>query len=362
MNISKLREEKPMLYWSLPNGDNYKTKFKKALANENYILTKKVDGALYRYSKSCNDAILQSRTISRSTGVLVEKQDNVPAIMEALNVLPKDTILMGEICFKDPNLTSKDVISIMGCLPAKAIQRQKETPVSYYIFDVLAYNGVETHTLPYAKRMQVLKKIESSYDFSDNIIFAQPTTENIEETISQWLAQGFEGAILMHKDKPYLFDKRPAWNSIKVKQELAETLDLVIMEFSPPIKEYTGKYPQGWNYWENVKTGELEEGKLYSNGGYLPISEHYFYGRIGGFKLGAYQGDNLIPVCKVANLTNELREKVTNNPHDYIKKVVRVQAMSVDLQSRSLRHPKLIDFHPDKNDKECLYSDIFQEG
>lgn len=359
MNINELRQMELAKYWSLPNGENYKTKFKKALQKNEYILTKKMDGALYRYSSSDENAILQSRTISQTTGVLVEKQDNVPEIMKALSILPKNTMLIGEICFIDQSLSSKDVVSIMGCLPQKAIERQQKTPVAYYIFDIMCYSGMEIHNMPYSKRIALIQKISKQYSWSENILFAQPIEENIEETLAEWLAQGYEGGMLMHKDKPYVFGKRPAWNSIKIKQELGEDLDLIIMDFTKPIEDYTGKYPQGWKYWKNLKTGELAEGTFYSSGGYKPVSENYFLNKIGGLVLGAYLNDKIIQVCKVSNLTDSLREKITNDPKSFLNMVVKVQAMSIDKENRSLRHPKFIDFHIDKNPQECLYEDIF---
>ena len=353
-----MRLELPAKYWSLPAGDNYKLRFKKALQNKEYILTKKMDGALYRYSKSDSDAILQSRTVSAKTKVLVEKQDVVPAIMAALDKLPANTMLMGEICYEDQSKTSKEVISIMGCLPKKAIERQAATPVVFYVFDVLMYDGKEMYNQTYEKRIELLNKI-SATDFGQLVKFAKPIYDNIEEQLAEWLAEGFEGGMLMHKREKYVFNKRPAWASIKVKQSLADTLDLVIMDFTKPVEDYTGKYPQGWTFWKNQKTGELVEGNYYKNGGFKPISENFFANKIGGFVLGAYYNGQLKPVCKVANLTDELRDLATVNGEDYIGRVVRVQAMSVDNENRSLRHPKLIDFHPDKNAVECLYEEIF---
>ena len=360
MDIQKLRQEVPMRYWSLPSGVNYKNRFQKALDNGDYILTKKMDGVLYRFSKSEQDSILQSRTISRKTKQLVEKQDNVPAIMEQLNQLPNNTMVLGEICFVNPSKTSKEVISIMGCLPPKAITRQKENPVMFYIFDVMAYDGLEIYNLPYQKRLEILRKIEGKHNFNELISFVETFETNIQEHIANLLSSGAEGTVLMHYNKPYVFKKRPAWTAIKIKQEITETLDLVIMGTTNPTKEYTGKYPQSWNYWENVKTGELVEGNFYKDGGYLPISENYFQGKIGGLVLGAYSGDNLLQVCKIANLTDELRTKITNNLDSFMGKVVKVNAMSIDKELRSLRHPKFVGFHPDKNPKECLYGDVFK--
>jgi len=364
--IEHYRKLEPAKYWSLPKTESAKNKLKKALENNEYIATLKRDGQLYRFSKGGNlnggrNSILQSRTVSKKTHKLVEKQDNVPDIMSQLDKLPPNTMLMGEICFPlGSNKISSDITSIMGCLPEKAVKRQEKQKLHYYIFDVLVYNGVPVHEMGYEDRMKYLNKIKENYNFSKEIEFVELVTENIEKNIAKWLEMGEEGGILMKKTAPYIFEKRPAWNSIKIKQTLTEDLDLVIMDFTAPTKEYKGKFPQSHGFWENVKTGELVEGSFYSNGGYLPVSKNYYYGFVGGFVLGAYQGDRLVEVTKVANLTDQLREEIEENRNSFIGKVVKVAAMSIDKEKRSLRHPNFIDFHPDKNPKECLYKDIFK--
>lgn len=359
--IEKYRKLEPAKYWSLPKTESAKNKFQKALQNNEYIATLKRDGQLYRFSKSEVDSILQSRTVSKKTRELVQKQDNVPHIMQELNQLPPNTMLMGEICFPmGSNKISSDITSIMGCLPEKAVKRQENQKLHYYIFDVLIFNGVELYDMGYEQRMQYLEKIKKEYKFSKEIEFVELVQENIQENIAKWLQMGEEGGMLMKRTAPYVFEKRPAWNSIKIKQSLTEDLDLIVMDFTAPTKEYKGKFPQSHSFWENVKTGELVEGSFYSNGGYLPVSKNYYYGLVGGFVLGAYQGEKLVEVAKVANLTDELREEIEKDRSSFIGRVAKVAAMSVDKEKRSLRHPNFIGFHGDKNPKECVYKDIFK--
>lgn len=360
--IDEIKELKPMLYWAFPpnSSANQKKRFAKAMET-NYILTLKRDGALYRAVIEEDSVILQSRTISKKTGVFVEKQDNVPAIIEALKKLPPNTVLMGEICFplSFGNTISSDVITVMGCKPDKAISRQKQTPLSYYIFDVLMYDGEPFYNKPYKIRAKKLEDLQTVLRGEENIEFAQPVYEDIEETIANYLNNGWEGGVLMKADEPYHFEKRPAWSSIKVKQS-SDTIDLVIMGTTPPMKEYTGKYPVSHQYWESVKTGQLVEGSYYSDGGYTPVSINYFRGMIGGLSLGAYYNDRLIEVAKVANLTDDIREAITADPESYIGQVVEVGAMMVDVEKKSLRHPKLLKIRPDKNAEDCVYTEIFK--
>lgn len=363
MQINDFKTMEPMKYWSLPTSASagQKKKMKTALASNDYYAVLKRDGAWYRFIKSDTELLLQSRTLSKKTGEYVEKQNNVPHIIEELNnILPTNTVVIGEIVLPLENTISSDVITVMGCLPEKAIARQKDIKLHYYIFDILMYKGLDVSMMPAETRIKLVQKIKVGLTQpAEYIEFAEPVFENVEEQIGIWLEQGEEGGVLMHKNRPYVAGRSPAWYTIKFKQSLVDNLDLVIMGFTPPVKAYTGKYPMMWRYWENLKTGEKVEGNYYSNGGYVAISEYYYLGLIGGFELGAYYEDKLISVGKVANLTDELRESATAEPDKYLGSVVEVAAMSIDSERNSLRHAKLVRLRPDKNAEECLYSEIF---
>ena len=368
MTPQEIMDLKPMAYWSLPKNasDAQKQKFKKMLEANEYILTLKKDGASYRSIVLKDEVIMQSRTVNKKTNNFVEKQDRVPHLTAELANLPKNTIVLGEICFNDSRLNSNDIVSIMGCLPDKAIERQKGNPLYYYIYDVLMYDGKDLTEEPYESRLNTLLYIQNKNIFSNFIQFVEPVYENIEATISEWLERGEEGGLLMHKNKPYVLgpknstEKRPAWTSIKIKQELIDFLDLVIMGTTAATQQYTGRYPATHSYWQNIKTNELVEGNYHNQTGYVPVSSTYFQGLIGGFELGAYYNGNLIKVCSVSNLTDELREDATKNFNKYRLKVVKVSAMQVDNERRSLRHPVFMGFHENKNAKDCLYEDIFR--
>lgn len=360
-SIEDIKNLKPMSYWSFSGTSAAQKKKFAAAFEKDYALTLKRDGALYRAILDKDEDLLQSRTVSRTTGEFVEKQDRVPAIMEALQIFPKGTVLMGEICFPMElgNTISSDVVTIMGCLPEKAIARQEMTPLNYYIFDILMYDGEPFYDKPYKVRIEKLSQIAALARGVERLEFAQPVFENIDETLQNYLANGWEGGVLMKLSESYHFEKRPAWTSIKVKQS-TDTIDLVIMGTTPATKEYTGKYPKTHQYWENFKTGELVEGNYYTKGGFIPVSSTYFYGLPGGLKLGAYYGDELVEVCRIANLTDSLREQLDQNVDNFIGKVAEVSAMMIDVEKKSLRHPKLEKIREDKNPEECLYSEIFR--
>jgi ATP-dependent DNA ligase len=361
MTLQDIRDAKPMKYWSLSPtaSQNQKDKLAKLLDSSQYFLTLKRDGAWYKYSKGDGEVLLQSRTVSRTTGDYVDKADRVPHVIEALDVLPDNTVLVGEICYADTGRISSDVVSIMGCLADKAVKRQEEEKLVYYVFDVLMLNGEEIHKLPALKRMEVLAKIFKDYELGPYIKKVEIVLYDFMEQVQDWLAKGEEGGVLINKDAPYAFGKKPAWSSIKIKQSLSEDIDLVIMSTTEPIEHYTGKYPVTHPYWINLRTGEKVEGLMYGQAGYRAVTSTYFNGLVGGLQLGAYYNGRLVEVCRVSNLTDDLREDLTFSFDKYKGSVVEVSAMSVDKERKSLRHPKLVRLRPDKDAKECLYNEIF---
>lgn len=367
MTYNELINSHPMRYWSLPSSasDNQKKRLQKAINGKDYFLTKKRDGAMYRFCYDGQNALFQSRTISRKTGEFVEKQDNVPQLMEHLtSVVPPNTILLGEICFKDISKTSKDVVSIMGCLPAKSIARQEKDPVDYYIFDILMWNGEDFSTKRAEDRVNFLKTIQNNFD-KKYVSFIDPVFENIPETIEKWLEQGEEGGVLMKKDAAYdaRLDKegKPSWVSIKMKQAIRETIDLVVMEILPATEEYKGKYITTHRYWENMVTKEKLEGNYHGKGGqYRAISEDYFFGLPSSIRLGAWYRGKLLEVCRVSGLKDDFKWSLKNNPEEHLEKtVIEVSAMSIDSIEKTLRHPKMVQIRQDKPSESCLYKDIF---
>lgn len=363
------KDKGPMFYWAAAEysslSQNLKSRYDQALDTPKYILTKKRDGSMYRALITDEDIIFQSRTVSKKTGDYVEKQENVPQIVNELKQFPKNTIFVGEICFPESKgaTDSSNVVSIMGALPNKAIERQKNNPLVFYIFDLLMWDGEDYSTKAYGKRLEKLMSIKKDFDF---IEFVEPVYENKREVLAQWLEEGKEGGMLMAADKPYSFgekgkQKRPAWVSIKIKQSVLNDIDLFIVDFTSPNKNYIGNHASDHCYWElhgekiKTKGGSPDEGAI-------PVTSTYFNDLIGGFVLAAYNDKGeAIEVCRVSNLTDSMKQDATANPDKYLLKVCTVGAMSIDYERRSLRHPKLMKLREDKVDTECLLKNVFGE-
>ena len=369
-NISELYPEAEdmmlpaMLIWKLPAGKE--DKLSEVCENGEYFLEEKIDGAFYQFVKTQNYSYLFGRTVSRKTGLLTEKGANVPHIMGALSSIPADTVIVGEIYV--PGGTSKDVVSIMGCLSEKAIARQKDNPIHFYLHDITFYNGEDVTALGAEDRYDLLHKLWdecglAQYGF---LRLAEKVTENLEQTISDILARGGEGAVLKKKDAPYTPDKRPAWSTVKIKQ--MDSIDLVCMGFCPPTKEYTGKEIETWPYWvkttDDPEFGEVEELSMsckYGEEGWQPVTKYYAFNQYSAIKIGAYDNNGtLVELGTVSSgLTDEMKQSMSENPVFYLGMVVSLDCMSIDKGSKTLRHPVFKAWRGDKNPEDCKIGEVF---
>lgn len=357
----------PMLIWTLPA--NKKDKLSEICASGEYFAEQKIDGALYQFCRTDKGNYLFGRTVSVKNGLLTNKIDNVPHINSALSCLPCGTVIVGEIYV--PGGTSKNVTSIMGCLPAEAIKRQdKQGKIKYYLHDMIFYNGEDMQSWGAETRYQKLVEAWNEFHLEqfDFLRLAESFDTGIEERLSQILAAGGEGIVLKKKDAPYSEGKRPAWATIKCKQ--MDTIDLVCTRAIEATKEYTGKELETWPYWQErsernqngeytwlSSEGQYYEDYLHNPHIYRPVTKPYFYGWKTAIGIGAYDDEgNLKEIGTVSSgLTDEMRAHLD----DYVGKVVALQCMSIDRKEKTLRHPIVKAWRDDKNAAECKLSEVF---
>ena len=357
----------PMLIWTLPA--NKKDKLSEICASGEYFAEEKIDGALYQFCRTDKGNYLFGRTVSVKNGLLTNKIDNVPHINSALSCLPCGTVIVGEIYV--PGGTSKNVTSIMGCLPAEAIKRQdKQGKIKYYLHDMIFYNGEDMQSWGAEARYQKLVEAWNEFHLEqfDFLRLAESFDTSIEERLSQILSAGGEGIVLKKKDAPYSEGKRPAWATIKCKQ--MDTIDLVCTRAIEATKEYTGKELETWPYWQErsernqngeytwlSSEGQYYEDYLHNPHIYRPVTKPYFYGWKTAIGIGAYDDEgNLKEIGTVSSgLTDEMRAHLD----DYVGKVVALQCMSIDRKEKTLRHPIVKAWRDDKNTAECKLSEVF---
>lgn len=360
----------PMLIWKLPAGKE--SMLSEVCSNGEYFLEEKIDGAFYQFVKTENHSYLFGRTVSKLSGILTEKSDNVPHLKEALNCLPAGTILIGEIYV--PGGTSKDTVSIMGCLPALAIKRQEKEPIHYYVHDIIAYDTVNLIDSPADLRYKILAAIWKKHNLNQYsfLRLATRVDEDMEAEISRILKSGGEGAVLKKKNYPYTPGKRPAWSTIKVKQ--MDSIDLICTGFCDATKEYTGKELATWEYWEErgerSQDGEytwlLSEGQYYEDYFhnphiYRPVTKPYFLGWKTAIRIGAYNDNGeLVDLGTVSSgLTDDNKREMTENPDLWLGHVIALDCMQIDKKEHTLRHPVFKCKRDDKDAKDCVISEIF---
>ena len=350
---------------------------KQACESGKYFGQLKKDGAFYQFVKTEHYTYLFGRTVSKTTGILTEKINNVPHIQNALQELPPNTILVGEIYY--PNGTSKNTVSIMGCLPTKAIERQNGSYgyIHYYIHDILMFNGVNFIIAKTGawNRYQILCKIWDKYNLNqyDFLELAESWEDNLYSRIGDSLAAGEEGMVIKAKEGIYEPGKRPTTN-LKAKQ--VDFVDAIIIGFKEPNKEYDGKEIENWQYWidpedENYINGveykypiglHYSSFKVDDENEFRPVTKAYYMGWTNArIVLGAYDTNgHIVEIGTIhSGISDEMKKDMTENPQNYLNKVVKIQCMSLDKKEKTIRHGFFKGVRDDKEIFDCTVEDIF---
>ena len=333
---NKFKNMAPMKYYeanaSHPNAE-------KMIFNENnkFIAMRKYDGEWTRAIITEEGVLLQSRSISRVTGTYGDKTLLVPLVVNELSKLPVGTVLLGELAFNDYESTSREVGTITRCKPEKAIQRQSDKKLHFFVFDVLAYDGEILLDLPfegrfayyndpkhslYVKKAEYWTDVDSFMPFADEI----------------W-AKGGEGIMIVRKDMIYAPGKRTAWLSLKVKKKLG-TLEAKIVDFIEPNKNYEGTQLDNWEYFVDKDNNPADILKGIDYGSLTPVTKPYFYGWKNGVVV-EYEGR----IIKVASgLTDQDRAWFATDRARHLLDSGQLYAKitGMELTSDSIRHPVFI--------------------
>lgn len=331
----------------------------------------KRDGAFFMFLKD-EDGNMYLRPRSRNVKKeFVNKIDWVPHLHDFFNQLENGTCLLGEI-YLPSNEQAKSTTSIMNCLLNKAIKRQEKEPLHYYIFDVLAENGKSYLDLTAKVRFNILSTFANVYS-NPYVEWARYTTgKELWNNIQQLLADGYEGVVITRGDSTYLPGKRTNKDTLKIKKELQETIDCVIIKSNPPTKIYGGQEPELWEYWFDESTNEkilakdfLERNHTtiyaaYAEGAaVIPVTKNWFYGWAGSLQLGLYdKNKQIVHVGDLSGITEEVRK----NWKDYIGTVAEISCMEISEDKNGkpgFRHCRLISWRTDKNPKECSLEQIY---
>ena len=321
-NIDDFPMMTPMKYYN--NEDTSNAKRQAMIDNKDgeYIATKKNDGdwaMLIHWEKGKN--LVRSRSISKVTGVYGDYTAKVPHIAEEMDSWPDNTVVLAELCWDQDGTNANTVGTILRCLPAKAVERQKENKLKAVIFDMLMVDGEDLTGLGYYFRLEeVLLFPRGLYTYPTEVI-----TQDFAEAADRIIAGGGEGVVIQRCDYPYNPGNRTAWKTLKLKQQLPE-MELKVIGTLEPKKYYEGDCPETWEY---SVDGEL-------------VTKPYFYCWKNGITVELPDGT----LCDVASgLTDDDRAWLaTTNAEQSIaagELYAVVKAMSFNDKGR-LRHPSLV--------------------
>ena len=362
-----------MKYWSHTSAtpaEKRKQEIKNAIFSGDFVGARKCDGYYERLIKDEDGNCFMVARSKNVHGEATEKLAWVPQIHDFMESLPNGTVLLSE-CWLPDDEGSKKITSLLGCLKDKCIARQeKGQKLHFYIFDVMAWAGEDYTKTPFIDRVEYLHLVSHAY-IHDYVEWAQYYDgAELWDKLQQYLAEGYEGMVIMRKDAPVYFKRTPARVSFKIKKELTETLDCFFTgRATAPTKEYTGKEIESWQYWINEVTDErLPVGNYYydaSLGGkpYLAVTKPYYMHYAGSLEIGLVQpadgrcrignsdwvdGLSITPIGYLSGLTDEIKM----NYKDYAGHVIEVGAMELN-DTGGLRHAKMLGWRDDKQWYEC---------
>lgn len=371
INLFELKPEK--VYGLKANEQLKEQKIKTHIETNNYVASLKKDGQYHRYVNYNGEVKMQTRGTSVKTGTYGEVQEKVPHLMEYLDrVVPKNSLIIGELY--RPGWNTNDVGSILRCLPPKAIARQKENPLIFYIHDVWFYNGEDFMIKTKTERIAKLKKIQEewihNYGMISEIEFASyvDTVEGINKLIEYAFEEDEEGVVLTLKNSIVNPGARTAWKTLKIKKELQDEADVFLTgNCRLPEKYYTGKEIYNWEYWMNDKTGEMLHGKYYKdylNGATITaVTKNFFYQWPASLEMAVIDTETNQPVSIgwVSGLTEEIKKEYVTNRNLFVNRICKVTAMETT-EDYKLRHSKFMGFRDDITIQDCTFDKIFKKG
>ena len=353
----------PMKYWSFTAATPQEKRMQEAhnmIFSNDYIGALKVDGYYERLIKDEDGNCFMVARSKNVKGEATEKYAWVPQIHDFMESLPNGTVLLSE-CYLPGNEGSQKITGLLGCLKDRCIERQeKGQKLHFYIFDVMAYDGIDFTKDKFINRTQLLEELmkRHSNKYVEWAIYFEG--KELWHHLQLYLAEGHEGMVIMRKDAPVYFKRTPARVSLKIKKELRETIDCFFTgRAAAPTKLYTGKEIESWKYWINEVTGErLSEGEHYmeverDKKPYTAVTKPYYYGYAGSLEIGLVDNGKVVGIGYLSGLTDEIKA----NYKEYKNRVIEVGAMMLTPDG-ALRHGKMLGWRTDKTWDECDISQL----
>lgn len=173
----------------------------KPFSSPDWVFELKWDGYRAVANVHKGKVILYSRNLNEYT--------KYGEVTKALKKLPFDAVLDGEVVAYDKN----GKISFQHL---QNFERYAGVPLTYYVFDLLYYNGYSFLSVPLTERKLFLKEILPQ---SEVIKYSDHFPEIGEKVYEFAKSQGLEGIIGKRADSYYTIGRRsPEWVKVKVTQ------------------------------------------------------------------------------------------------------------------------------------------------
>lgn len=292
-----------------------KNKLEQLYNDPNYIAERKYDGSRYILQVAPEGVFFTSRKESVNGG-MVDKTKNVPQIINDSENLPRNTILDGEIDVPGDKRNFKFVQSVMGSLPERARELQKENvPLVYKVFDILELNGEDLRIKPLIERRKLLGQLISEGKFEYIELVPQYTDKR--ELYEKEIENGQEGIMLKNLNSIYQEDRSPSKTWYKVKDK--DTYDGIVMgyDYGTPGTKY-----EKW---------------------------------LGTLRVFQYCNGVLLHVADAGGLSEARRKEFKERLDRGEQFCIEIEAYGLFVDTHKYRHPSFKRLREDKNPKECRY-------
>jgi bifunctional non-homologous end joining protein LigD len=292
-----------------------------------WLFELKLDGYRLRAAREDGEAKLVSRKGHDMTAAF-------PEIARAVAALPYDGVIFdGELVVADDagrpsfsRLQNRAKLSRVPEIKRAAV----ETPATFYVFDLLAFEGYDVRPLPLVKRKAVLAKLlprAGALRFSDHF---ETKGEDLYEHV---VKLGLEGIMAKKADSAYRGGRSANWLKIRADR----TDDFVVVGYSRPKGSRGG--------FGALHLGAYEDGKL------------VYTGRVGsGFDAKQLEEVGAILEASVRPTTACEGGPVPEGPdHVWVEPTLVAEVRYKEITPDGLlRQPVFLRFRDDKDPKECV--------
>lgn len=312
----------PMLAASMPESKKSKVTY-----DNGYLLEAKHDGM--------RAVVSNQGSVEVYSRVGKKYAEHVPSIVEEISKLPQGTILDGELMVsngladvmgkKVPIPDFNKTMRIMGSNSDVAIEKQVDTQMNYYVYDLLHYNGEDLTSKSFEERSEKLRQL---IEPRSNVLIAPSWGEWSDKDLVGLMDAGIEGAILKNKDSLYIPGKRRANTWYKVKSE--KTADVVVTGFTDAKEGVTGRW----------------------------------LGLVGAIRYGAYNASGeLVEVGQCSGMSDKERKYWTElrESGKWEGKVIEIKYNDL-VGGGTPRHPQYRTERFDKDPKDCLMTQFDDDG